>query len=105
MGFFFCLENYDRNPCCRALIRPEMLVIPQTYYFDSGENPNILLHEYNAELPIGVIPKLSLGRLLQAVRAASEMGENAYKYLSEKFNVKDSKKTIMRHLKNEKNEL
>lgn len=71
VGFFFLFmdSNYDRNPCCRALIRPEMLVIPQTYYFDSGENPNILLHEYNAKLPIGVIPKLSLGRLLLAVQA------------------------------------
>ena len=58
VGFFF---RYDRNPCYRALICPEMLVIPQTYYSDSGENPNILLHEYNAKLPIGVIPKLSLG--------------------------------------------
>ena len=62
-------SNYDRNPCCRALIRPEMLVIPQTYYFDSGENPNILLHEYNAKLPIGVIPKLSLGKRTQELKA------------------------------------
>lgn len=67
-------SNYDRNPCYRALIRPEMLVIPQTHYFDSGENPNILLHEYNAKLPIGVIPKLSLGRTSRQLKVVLQAG-------------------------------
>lgn len=62
-------EYYDRNPCYRALIRPEMLVIPQTHHSDKGTNHEILLHGYNAKLYMGVIPKLSLGRLLLAVQA------------------------------------